>query len=127
MIGSQQTTGILRGSFTVQPSIHGAPLVSAALQSDDPLVHVSKPLKVLRQVPHGELQNRAEFREKYGHLLSPARRALGAVQMPFLRDPNTGTELLESADIVKYLYKTYRDGPMLEETWLDFNSAAKTD
>ncbi|CAK9043882.1 Uncharacterized protein SCF082_LOCUS29041 [Durusdinium trenchii] len=77
---------------------------------------------VLRQVPHGELQNRAEFREKYGHLLSPARRALGAVQMPFLRDPNTGTELLESADIVKYLYKTYRDGPMLEETWLDFNS-----
>ncbi|CAE7161831.1 unnamed protein product, partial [Symbiodinium pilosum] len=49
---------------------------------------------VLRNVPHGEVKNRTEFREKYGHLLSTARNAVGAVQMPFLRDPNTGMDIL---------------------------------
>jgi len=31
----------------------------------------------------------------------------GNVQVPYLVDPNTGTEMFESADIVKYLKKTY--------------------
>lgn len=76
---------------------------------------------VYRQVPHGELLNRGEFREKFGAQLSLPRQQLGAVQMPFLRDANTGTDLLESADIVEYLYKTYQDGPLSSETWLDFS------
>ena len=32
----------------------------------------------------------------------------GNVQVPFLIDPNTGVELFESVDIVKYLDKTYK-------------------
>tara|TARA_R110002167_G_scaffold34733_1_gene110993 strand:- start:847 stop:1602 length:756 start_codon:yes stop_codon:yes gene_type:complete len=32
----------------------------------------------------------------------------GNVQVPFLVDPNTGTELFESVDIVNYLDKTYK-------------------
>ena len=48
------------------------------------------------RVTHTEqVKNRTEFREKYGHLLSSARNAVGAVQMPFLRDPNTGKDILE--------------------------------
>lgn len=31
----------------------------------------------------------------------------GRVQVPYLIDPNTGTEMYESADIVRYLNKTY--------------------
>src|SRR4030095_9167143 len=31
----------------------------------------------------------------------------GKAQFPFLVDPNTGTELYESADIIDYLYRTY--------------------
>ena len=31
----------------------------------------------------------------------------GKVQVPYLIDPNTGTELFESADILAYLNKTY--------------------
>ncbi len=31
----------------------------------------------------------------------------GKTQFPFLRDPNTGVKLYESADIIKYLYKIY--------------------
>ena len=48
--------------------------------------------QVYRQVPHGELLNRGEFREKFGAQLSLPRQRLGAVQkMPFLRDANTGS------------------------------------
>ena len=83
--------------------------------------------QVFRQVPHGELENRRQFQEKYGHLLSSVRRGIGAVQMPFLRDPNTGAEVLESADIVRYLYETYQDGAMCNETWLDFKTPVKAD
>lgn len=42
---------------------------------------------------------------------SPSRPAFlaraGKVQVPFLVDPNTGTELFESGDIVDYLERTY--------------------
>ncbi|TNE92907.1 MAG: hypothetical protein EP330_00150 [Deltaproteobacteria bacterium] len=34
----------------------------------------------------------------------------GKRQFPFLVDPNTDTAMLESADIVKYLYATYGEG-----------------
>ena len=31
----------------------------------------------------------------------------GHVQVPYLIDPNTGTEMFESADIIRYLEQTY--------------------
>lgn len=43
---------------------------------------------------------------------SPRRAELasisgGSTQCPFLIDPNTGTQMPESADIIRYLYKSY--------------------
>lgn len=42
---------------------------------------------------------------------SPSRKAFversGRMMVPYLADPNTGTEMFESADIVRYLYDTY--------------------
>jgi glutathione S-transferase len=42
---------------------------------------------------------------------SPAREAFvarsGKMMVPYLADPNTGREMFESADIVKYLHETY--------------------
>jgi glutathione S-transferase len=32
------------------------------------------------------------------------------MQVPYLRDPNTGAEMFESAEIRRYLYETYADG-----------------
>ncbi len=39
----------------------------------------------------------------------------GKAQFPYLFDPNTGTEMYESNDIVSYLFETYGDG---RPTWL---------
>lgn len=45
---------------------------------------------------------------------SPRRPAFvrrsGRMMVPYLADPNTGTEMFESADIVRYLYRTYAEG-----------------
>jgi glutathione S-transferase len=42
---------------------------------------------------------------------SPSRKAFkaqsGRMMVPWLRDPNTGREMFESAEIVRYLYETY--------------------
>jgi glutathione S-transferase len=42
---------------------------------------------------------------------SPSRVAFversGKMMVPYLVDPNTGTEMFESADIVRYLERTY--------------------
>ncbi|WMV54822.1 hypothetical protein MTR67_048207, partial [Solanum verrucosum] len=38
------------------------------------------------------------------------RRLGGKEQFPFLVDPNTGTSLYESGDIVKYLFHQYGQG-----------------
>ncbi len=35
----------------------------------------------------------------------------GKAQFPYLVDPNTGTAMYESADIIRYLYQTYADRP----------------
>lgn len=43
---------------------------------------------------------RKEIKETYG-----ARSTF-----PFMRDPNTGVEMFESDDIIKYLFRTYSDG-----------------
>ena len=34
----------------------------------------------------------------------------GKMQVPYLRDPNTGAQMFESAEIRRYLYATYADG-----------------
>jgi glutathione S-transferase len=45
---------------------------------------------------------------------SPSRDAFvtrsGKMMVPYLADPNTGQEMFESADIVRYLDQTYREG-----------------
>ena len=51
-------------------------------------------LKPYRPIPNTK---RDDFFKKHGN-----------VQVPFLVDPNTGTELFESRDIVKYLNQTYQ-------------------
>lgn len=53
----------------------------------------------MTQKPYRPLENtkREEFFKRYGN-----------VQVPFLVDPNTGKELFESQEIVKYLNENYR-------------------
>ena len=49
---------------------------------------------------------------KGGKRYRPKAEALtGKQQFPLLVDPNTGTVMLESADIVDYLFRTYGGGP----------------
>src|SRR5262249_14725536 len=55
---------------------------------------------------------------KGGTRFRPAvERRGGKQQFPYLIDPNTGTALFESADIVRYLARTYGDGhvPVLHQ------------
>lgn len=48
---------------------------------------------------------------KGGPIYRPrAQEMSGKEQFPFLVDPNTGTQLLESDDIITYLYNMYGDG-----------------
>lgn len=48
---------------------------------------------------------------------SPSREAFvtrsGKMMVPYLADPNTGREMFESADIVRYLEQTYAENPRL--------------
>jgi glutathione S-transferase len=53
----------------------------------------------IRPCPKGGLRFRGEAIHSGGKRL-----------FPFLRDPNTGGEMYESADIVQYLYESYGDG-----------------
>ena len=49
---------------------------------------------------------------KGGTRFRPVMKQLGGKQQfPFLVDPNTGTQLYESADIIDYLWRIYRDRP----------------
>ena len=62
----------------------------------------------LRNVAHGSVTKRKEFKDRFGDKhLTASRRALGMVKIPFLVDPNGNVEMSESADIVNYLYNTY--------------------
>ena len=49
-------------------------------------------------------KNGPRFREEI-------RRRGGKAQFPYLIDPNTGIEMYESDDIIRYLFKTYGNGP----------------
>ena len=49
---------------------------------------------------------------KDGKRFRPVMEKLGGKQLfPFLVDPNTGTQMYESADIIEYLWRTYRERP----------------
>lgn len=49
---------------------------------------------------------------KRGQRFRPKAKDIGGkMQFPLLIDPNTGTKLYESADIVDYLWRTYRGRP----------------
>jgi len=88
---------------------------------------------VLHNIAHGSRAKRADFTTKYGERLSKMRRNLSSVagedivKVPFLIDPNTKTEMFESADIVKYLFDTYATGPTVKETLADYTTAGATD
>ena len=43
---------------------------------------------------------------------TPAIQLGGKAQFPFLVDPNTGTQLYESGDIIRYLFETYGQRPV---------------
>ena len=77
--------------LTCQKDANGSNLWFLALPTWWDILSHSWYQQVYRQVPHGELLNRGEFREKFGAQLSLPRQQLGAVQMPFLRDANTGS------------------------------------
>lgn len=119
------THGVLR----VPSKLPKAPLVLWGFESSPFVRLVRETLSSLelpyiqRNVAHGSDAKRLEFRQKYGSQLSTLRAASSAttVQMPLLIDPNTGVEMLESADIVSYLWKTYQDGPVSSESWSDLN------
>jgi len=52
--------------------------------------------------------------------LSNLRKTVHFIQVPLLVDPNTGVEMLESSDIVKYLLKTYKTEDIADESWLEY-------
>lgn len=54
----------------------------------------------IRPCPKGGTRFRPEAAERAGR-----------AQFPFLVDPNTGAAVLESLDIVTYLYETYGEAP----------------
>jgi glutathione S-transferase len=54
---------------------------------------------IARTAPHGGSSTRQALEDR-----------TGTQQFPFLIDPNTGTELFESEDIIDYLFQTYGDG-----------------
>jgi len=68
---------------------------------------------------------RADFKRKYGKQLSGWRKSAHLIKVPLLIDPNTGAELFESADIVRYLFETYQDGPTVQESFWDYGKNDK--
>jgi len=67
-----------------------------------------------------DLLNVKNFVNVLGKKISNLRKTLHLIQVPLLVDPNTGVEMLESADIVKYLLKTYKTEDIADESWLEY-------
>eukprot|EP01053_Blabericola_migrator_P001936 Blabericola_migrator_1__1935@NODE_1527_length_4338_cov_114_948958_g845_i2_p2_GENE_NODE_1527_length_4338_cov_114_948958_g845_i2NODE_1527_length_4338_cov_114_948958_g845_i2_p2_ORF_typecomplete_len301_score36_47GST_N_3/PF13417_6/3_5e12GST_N_3/PF13417_6/1_4e06GST_N/PF02798_20/0_022GST_N/PF02798_20/0_00026GST_N_2/PF13409_6/0_0094GST_N_2/PF13409_6/0_018MetRSN/PF09635_10/1_6e02MetRSN/PF09635_10/1_2_NODE_1527_length_4338_cov_114_948958_g845_i21461048 len=70
-------------------------------------------------LPIGSVDKRKAFLKEHGDQISEVRKKLGFIRIPFLRDPNTGVEMFESKDIVRYLRDTYQTRPVPSESWLD--------
>jgi len=62
----------------------------------------------LINAPMGATWKRDAYRQKFGNLLSDFRKSVNFIQIPLLEDPNTETTLLESYDIIEYLYSNYK-------------------
>mmetsp|Transcript_18248 Transcript_18248/g.33750 ORF Transcript_18248/g.33750 Transcript_18248/m.33750 type:complete len:290 (-) Transcript_18248:48-917(-) len=62
---------------------------------------------LFRNVSKGHSPARREFMSKFGDMVPSWRKDLKLIQIPLLEDPNTGTTMLESADICNYLDSTY--------------------
>eukprot|EP01055_Gregarina_sp_Pseudo9_P001282 Gregarina_sp_Pseudo_9__1281@NODE_1852_length_1293_cov_543_294258_g1718_i0_p1_GENE_NODE_1852_length_1293_cov_543_294258_g1718_i0NODE_1852_length_1293_cov_543_294258_g1718_i0_p1_ORF_typecomplete_len301_score16_21GST_N_3/PF13417_6/3_9e13GST_N_3/PF13417_6/6_3e11GST_N_2/PF13409_6/4_3e05GST_N_2/PF13409_6/0_0023GST_N/PF02798_20/0_19GST_N/PF02798_20/1_4e05GST_N_4/PF17172_4/24GST_N_4/PF17172_4/2_1Glutaredoxin/PF00462_24/0_036Glutaredoxin/PF00462_24/9_1e02DUF4272/PF14094_6/0_036Thia_YuaJ/PF09515_10/0_062_ len=73
-------------------------------------------------MPAGAEAKRKAFAKEHDEYLSSWRKRANLIQVPFLRDPNTGKELFESQDIVKYLKEKYQTRGVPAETWLDYAS-----
>lgn len=73
-------------------------------------------------MPIGDNEQRRAFKARFGTDINQWRRAVGLVKIPFLHDPNTKTQLFESADIVAYLDRQYRAGDPPAETFADYSS-----
>jgi len=80
---------------------------------------------LMHVMPWGSSEKRKAFTIENKCKLSAARLKLGLVKVPFLKDPNTGTELFESTEIVKYLHATYKTGDVPPENWFNFSTAGK--
>jgi glutathione S-transferase len=76
--------------------------------------------------PKFHSESRKEFYRKHGNLLSTWRKKAGLIQVPLLEDPNTGVVMLESADIVEYLMKTYGTGEASKESLADYTTEGAT-
>lgn len=70
----------------------------------------------------GASAKREEFRKAYGERFSnkKLRNKLGWIQVPFLKDPNTGTELFDSVAIVHYLRQRYQTATLPTESWSEY-------
>lgn len=62
---------------------------------------------IYKTTPKFTSTKRKEWIQRFGDQLSAGRKMVGLIQIPLLEDPNTGKNLLESCDIVKYLYAEY--------------------
>ena len=73
-------------------------------------------------MPIGDIARRRAFKARYGNGINPWRRAARLLKIPFLYDPNTNTEMFESADIVNYLDAQYRTGAVPTETLASYST-----
>jgi len=82
---------------------------------------------IMHVIPMGSVSKRDSFAKLHGDSISATRRKLGLVQVPFLKDANTNTEMFESSDIVKYLHATYKVSDVPPENWCNYSSTGKKD
>lgn len=77
-------------------------------------------------IPFGATKQRAIFRERYAEHISKQRKNLNLIMIPLLVDPNTGTTMVESRDILLYLRDKYQVGEAPYETIADYSTKGAT-
>ncbi|MFW2390027.1 MAG: glutathione S-transferase N-terminal domain-containing protein [Polyangiales bacterium] len=90
-----------RGRYSV-PSRQPEDLLELYSYEGSPFCRIAREALCELELPH-QLRNvprRSPDRDGYVSIS-------GKMQVPYLRDPNTGVEMFESADIRRYLYETY--------------------
>ncbi|CAK9001318.1 GST N-terminal domain-containing protein [Durusdinium trenchii] len=101
------------GRCKVESSVPDEPLVLWGSEGSPFVARVREALCVLelpyvyRTAPKFNSVKRKEYKRRFGNMLSLARKNSGLIQIPLLEDPNTGEVLLESADIIEYLFRVY--------------------